>query len=207
MTANGTTLQDGARQLRGAGSVTGPGQVIARQLTRSGETLLLAMEPLDEAEFFAENPNGFSAAWVAGHLACFMDLFTSWFVTGPSGKIFDAAFHQVFNDTAVAGPGPVSKADSVDRERYGKGLLLLRFRHAGIKTLRMLAAFDPALWDAAAPPAAPVTMAYAGAVWEDLGAHVYWHLGELAGSMPRFRGTYTLNLRPHHLYVPPDAPR
>jgi hypothetical protein len=48
-------------------------------------------------------------------------------------------------------------------------------------------------------------MATGGAIWERLAVHGYWHCGELAGSMPRFFGTYTLNIAPHHLYVVPDA--
>jgi hypothetical protein len=180
--------------------VTGPGQVIARQLTRSGETLLLAMEPLDEAEFFAENANGFSAAWVTGHLACVADLFSSWFDGGQ--LLLDKGFHQVFNETAVVAAGMESKAASVNRERFGKALLLLRFRQAVIKALLVLKKLDPAAWDAPPPPGVPATLLTGGAVWEILAAHVYWHCGELAGSMPRFFGTYTLNILPHHLYAP-----
>jgi hypothetical protein len=180
--------------------VTGPGQVIARQLTRSGETLLLAMEPLDEVEFFAENANGFSAAWVTGHLACVADLFSSWFDGG--GLMLDEWFHRVFNETAVTEAGLGSKAAGVDRERYPKVLLLLWFQQAVIKALLILKKLDPAAWDASPPPGVPATLLTGGAVWEILGAHVYWHCGELAGSMPRFFGTYTLNILPHHLYTP-----
>src|ERR1700722_7181798 len=80
----------------GAGIVTDAKQVIARQLTRSGEIFILAMEPLDDGEFFAENPDGLSAAWVTGHLACVADLFSSWF-TGPP-MTCGQEFHQVFNE-------------------------------------------------------------------------------------------------------------
>lgn len=174
--------------------------VIARQLTRSGETFILAMEPLDEAEFFAENPDGFSAAWVAGHLACVADLFSSW--SDGRTLLLDASFHAVFNETAVTGPGEVSKAASVDPGLYPKSSLLLAFQRAVVKALAVLRAFDPARWDSPAPSWVPVTLT-CGAVWEILAAHVYWHNGGLAGSMPRFAGTYTLNILPHHLYVPP----
>lgn len=168
--------------------------VIARQLDRSGNTLMLALEPLDEAEFFAGNPNGFSAAWVTGHLACVADLFSSWFdgrlLLGPS-------FHAVFNQTAVT----AEDADRVTMARqYPKARLLLEFRRAMIKALRALAAFDEEQWDATGPAGIPVSLVTGGAVWEALAAHVYWHCGELAGSMPRFFGTYTLNVLPHHLY-------
>jgi hypothetical protein len=176
-------------------------QLIARQITRSGDTFLLAMEPLDEAEFYAENSNGFSAAWVTGHLACVADLFSSWFDGGQA--FLGAGFHAVFNETAITGPAGVSKAASVDRETYGKDLLLLRFRQAMVKALGVMRTFELAAWDDPAPPGVPVTMRTGGDVWEILAAHIYWHCGELAGSMPRFAGTYTLNIAPHHLYVPP----
>jgi hypothetical protein len=182
-------------------------QVVARQVTRSGETLLLALEPLDDGEFFAENKNGYSAAWVTGHLACVADLFSSWF---GNGLLFERPFHQVFNDTADAAPflrlvDPVSKAASVDPALYPKTLLLARFQQAMRKALRILDAFGSELWDDPAPAGVPVTWRTGGDVWELLAVHTYWHCGELAGSMPRFSGTYTLNIAPHHLHVPAEV--
>lgn len=173
-------------------------QVIARQMDRSGNTLHLALEPVSDDEFFAENPNGFSAAWVTGHLACVADLFSSWF---DYGLLFDRGFHQAFNETDVTRAGSVSKAASVSRERYPKADLLFLFRQAVVKALRALEAFDLAQWDAPPPPGVPVSLRAAGDVWEHLAVHVYWHLGELAGSMPRFAGTYTLNMVPHYFYL------
>lgn len=174
-------------------------QVIKRQVTLSGNTLLLALEPVSEDEFFAENATGFSAAWTAGHLSCVADLFSSWF----DGRLaLSREFHQVFNETEVTAAGPASKAAGVSRERYPKENLLLRFRQAVVKAMRALDAFDLAQWDAPAPPGAPVSLLTGGAVWEHLAVHAYWHLGELSGSMPRFAGTYTLNIVPHYLHYP-----
>jgi hypothetical protein len=178
-------------------------QVIARQMTRSGETLIIALEPVSDDEFFAENPDGLSAARVTGHLACVADLFSSWF---DGCRLLSAEFHQVFNDTAVTAAGPGSKAAGVSRELYPKADLLLWFRQAMVKALRALNAFDLSHWDTPGPPGLPVTMRTGGDVWEFLGGHTYWHCGGLASSMSRFRGTYTLNLQPHHLYVPPERP-
>jgi len=174
--------------------------VIARMITLSGQTLLLAVEPLSDDVFFAENDNGFSAAWVLGHGACFPDLFSSWFTD--TGLLLGAEFHAVFNETAVVAAGPVSKAASVDRERFPKEELMLRFREASTKALRVLRGFNVTEWDSPAPPGAPLTLRTAGDVWERLAVHSYWHNGELSGSMETFRGTYTLNIEPHHLYVP-----
>lgn len=176
--------------------------VVARQLDRSGNTLVLAMEPLDDEDFFAANANGFSAAWVVGHLACVADLFSSWF---DGYRLLGSSFHAVFNDTAITPDRPLGKAASVRSEEFPKELLLLELRRAMVKALRALAAFDEEQWDVAGPPGIPVSLVTGGAVWEVLAAHVYWHCGELAGSMPRFFGTYALNILPHHFYVPPEG--
>jgi hypothetical protein len=179
--------------------MTDASHLVARQITLSGETLLLALEPLDEAEFFGELPTGFSAAWAIGHLACVYDLFSSWF---DGELLLSGDFHATFNDTAVTADGPVSKAAGVDRALYPKADLLLWFRQAAAKALLTLRRFDAGRWDTPAPAGVPVTLLTGGAVWERLAVHAYWHCGELAGSMRRFYRTYTLNILPHHLYVP-----
>jgi hypothetical protein len=178
-------------------------QIVARQLDHSGSILMLGMEPLDDGEFFAELKTGFSPAWTVGHIACFADLFSAEFDNRQ--LLFGPEFHQVFNDTEVAGAGPVSKAASVDPGRYPKMLLLLRFRQAVTKALRTLHEFNTGQWDDMALPGTPVSLLTKGAVWERLAVHIYWHCGELAGSMPRFRDTYALNIIPHHFYLPKDA--
>jgi|SRR5580765_1518412 hypothetical protein len=176
-------------------------QLIARQMDRMGTAFMNAMGPASGAEFFAANRNGFSAAWVAGHMACVYDLFSSWF----SGELlFEDSFHALFNETDVAAPGPVSKAASVHPGCYSKALLLHRFNQAWVKAARTLNAFDVSRWDAPAPSGAPVSLITGGAVWEVLGLHVGWHCGELAGSMPRFYDTYALNTLAHYGYVPPE---
>jgi hypothetical protein len=174
-------------------------QVIKRQVDRSGNTLMLGLEPVSDDEFFAENATGFSAAWTVGHLACVADLFSSWF----DGYLtFGREFHQVFNDTGVTAARPVSRAE--ENSKYSKENLLFSFRQGVTKALRTLEVFDAGQWDAPAPPHAPASLLTGGSVWEHLAVHVYWHCGELAGSMPRFYGTYTLNTVPHYFYVPPQ---
>ena len=182
--------------------------LIARQLDRSGTILLRALEPLAGEEFYAENANGYSAAWTVGHLAAVCDLLSFWFDTGP--LLFDPLFHRVFNDTTVAQvqPGEVPAGATVASKArqavfYPKADLLQRFEQAMIKALRVLAAFDVTQWDTPAP-SVPRSLGTGGAVWEALAVHVYWHCGELAGSMERFHGTYTLNPMSHYFYAPPE---
>lgn len=174
-----------------------PADVVLRQLDRSGNTLMLALEPVSDEEFFAVNANGFSAAWVTGHLACVADLFSSWL--GDGQLLLDAPFHAVFNETAVTGATDRAAAAGA---HHTKAELLLKLRQSMVKALRVLAAFDASRWDAPAPPGTPASLLTGGAVWEVLAVHVYWHCGELAGSMPRFSGTYALNILPHYFYIP-----
>lgn len=172
--------------------------VVSRQIHRSGNILLNAMSLVDDDEFFAENSNGLSAAWVVGHLACVSDLFTKWF----RGELmFSSEFHSVFNDTDMAGPAPISKAASVDREMYSKADLLLWFRQAVVKALLALDAFDITMWDAPGPNGTPLSLSTGGEVWEVLAVHTYWHLGELSGSMPRFFDMYSLHALPNYFYM------
>jgi hypothetical protein len=172
-----------------------PHDVIARQMEHSGSTLLTALEPLDETEFFAVNANGFSAAWVTGHLAAVAELFSSWFDGDP---VRDPAFHSVFNETSAT--AAARDLDAI-RHSYSKDILLLAFRRATIKALRALRTVTD--WDAPGPPSTPAGLT-AGGVWERLAMHTGWHCGELAGSMKRFHGTYTLNTVSHYFYISPD---
>ena len=188
--------------------MTTPADIIARQLDRSGTILLRALEPLSDEEFYAENANGCSAAWTVGHLAAVCDLLSFAFDTGP--RQFDPLFHRVFNDTAAqVQPGEVPAGATVAGKArqavyYPKADLLQRFEQAVTKALRVLTAFDTAQWDAPGPPGTPRSLATGGAVWEHLAVHIYWHCGELAGSMERFHGTYTLNPMSHYFYTPPE---
>jgi hypothetical protein len=178
-----------------------PRNIIARQMEASGATLLLAFEPVSDEEFYAANATGFSAAWTIGHLACVDDLFSSWLCGGR--LLLDHDFHKVFNETS-SGTAPDPGVRRAAAEKYPKAELLLKFRQARVKALRVLSTFSTAQWDTEAPPGTPLSLPTGGSVWEHLGRHVDWHLGELAGSMKRFEGTYTLNMAPHYFYVPPE---
>jgi hypothetical protein len=171
-------------------------QVVKRQMERSGNTLFLGLEPLTNKEFFKPNANGVSAAWTIGHLSCVADLFSSWF---DNELMFGVKFHRVFNETAAVETNTVARMKRV-RESYPKADLLLRFRQAIIKVMHALDAFDVEQWDAPGPLDTPISMPTGGTVWELLAVHIYWHCGELAGSMERFHGTYTLNIAPHYFF-------
>lgn len=178
-------------------------QVIARQMTLTGERLMDALEPLTAAEFFAGLPTGYSPGWTLTHLTCVADLFSSWF---DGVLLYDHEFHKVFNDTGISEPEPFTRAASIDQDLYPMSLLLHRFPEAMRKALRALAAFPVQQWDAPPPRAVPAIMPTGGWVWEHLGLHTAWHCGELAGSMERFYGTYSLNVLSHRLaLVPPEG--
>lgn len=173
--------------------------IIINQITRSGETLVLALEPLTDDEFFGCLDTGYSPAWTVGHLACVADLFSSWLDIKP--KMFDSSVHDVFNETDVNEwrPQTASKAMNVNRDEFPKEVLLHNLRRAMIKALDVLDNFDTSRWYTKGISGVPALIT-AGEIWELLAVHIYWHCGELAGSMPRFFGTYTLNILPHHFY-------
>lgn len=177
--------------------------VIARQMNRSGNTLLAGLEPVNDDEFYAVAPNGISAAWTIGHIACVNDLFSSWFAGGR--MLLDAATHKIFNNLEIAEPSGISKGASVDRQVRTKRKLLLHLRQTQVKALQVLEDFDPSSWESPIPSGLPDTLMTCGAVWEHLAVHTYWHLGELGALMPRFYGTYTLNTLPHYFYYPPQG--
>lgn len=175
-------------------------QAIRRQMNQGGNILLCGLEPLSDEEFFAASSSGASAAWTVGHLACVFDLFTSWIAARP--PVFEKRQHDVFNSLQI-GKSAKSKAEATDCGEFSKTDIILMFRQAQVRALEVLERFDVSLWDAPTPRTVPETLPTYGAIWESLGVHTFWHLGELSGSIPRFHGTYTLNTVVHYFYVPP----
>ena len=172
--------------------------VVARQMNRSGNTLLAALEPVSDDEFYATAPNGISAAWTIGHIACVNDLFSSWIADGD--MLLHSTAHQIFNSLEIAEPSGISKGASVNQEQWTKKTLFLNLRRAQVKALQILDEFDAARWETPVPSGAPDLLMTCGSVWEHLSVHTYWHLGELAAIMPRFYGTHSLNTLPHYFY-------
>lgn len=177
-------------------------QIIKRQLNRSGNILMSAVEPLPDEEFFKGGSNGVSIAWTMGHLACVMDLFGSWLAHDKPQ--LPATIHKVFNSLDIGAKGP-EKWETVDPQLHPKAEIMLWFRQAQIHLLQILEDFELRRWNQMPPAHVPDTLPTYGAVWEALGVHTYWHLGELSGSHERFFGTYTLNSVLHYFYVPPKA--
>jgi hypothetical protein len=180
-----------------------PKAVVRRQMNQAGNILLTAVEPLGADEFFAEGLNGISAAWTVGHLACVMDLFTSWIEQ--RDLVITSTMHGVFNSLEIELPTK-SKAASVDRQAFPKSDIMLLFRNTQVRTLKLLDEFDVALWEGRTPPHAPETLPTYGSIWQNLGVHTFWHLGELCGALPRFHNTHTLNTLAHYFYFRPSRP-
>ncbi len=180
-----------------------PKAVVRRQMNQAGNILLTAIEPFSNDEFYAEALNGISAAWTVGHLACVMDLFTSWIEQ--RDLFIDATMHGVFNSLEIERPTK-TKAASVDRVAMPKPDIMLLFRNTQVRTLKLLDEFDVALWESRTPPHAPETLPTYGAIWQNLGVHTFWHLGELCGALPRFHNTHSLNTLAHYFYFRPSRP-
>lgn len=177
-------------------------KIIRRQMNRSGNILLSAIEPMSDEQFFDGGLNGVSAAWTLGHLACVTDLFGSW--VRKRMPSLDSEVHKVFNSLDI-GAKDGTKAESVDPRAYSKTDIVQFFRQAQVEALATLDTFDEALWECAPPDYVPDSLPTYGAIWEAMGVHTYWHLGELCGAHPQFHGTYTLNSVLHYFYVPPNA--
>ena len=173
--------------------------LVRRQMNRSGNLLMCALEPLSEDEFFAPGVNGVSAAWTVGHLACVTDLFNSWLA--PSDKSLRDETHQVFNSLDISEKGHTTKAALVDPKAYSKQAIFLMFRQAQVRVFATLAAFDVSRWRERPPfPIPDDTLPTMGSIWENLAVHTYWHMGELSGVLSRFHGTYSLNTLLHYFY-------
>ncbi len=176
--------------------------LVRRQMNQAGNILMAALEPFSDDDFYAGGVNGVSPAWTVGHLACVLDLFTSWLE--PRDLVVEPWMHSVFNSLDI-GKKSGTKAELVDRGRLSKSEILLLFRQAQVRALQLLNDFDPEEWDQATPVYAPDTLPTRGAIWQALGVHTFWHLGELSGCVPKFHGTYTLNTVTHYFYSPPSA--
>jgi hypothetical protein len=178
-----------------------PRKLIKRMMNRSGNSLLQAVEPLPPDEFFQAGPNGISIAWTIGHLACVMDLFVSWI--GPSERILGASIHDVFNNLELRPPGGQTKAAIVQASNHTKADILFLLRKSQVHALQTLDRFPLQRWNDPPPGPAPDNLHTCGDIWEHLAIHAYWHMGELAATLPRFHGTYTLNMLPHYFYYLP----
>lgn len=173
-------------------------RIVRRQMNRSGNIMLSALEPLLDAEFFQAGLNGVSPAWTVGHVACVTDLFSSWLDS--DGLLLPRATHDIFNSLDIGEKSGLSKAELVDPQRFSKASILLMMRQAQVKALRVLDRFDVSRWEEGSPEEVPETLPTCGSIWEHLSVHTYWHLGEFSGSIPRFHGTYTVNTVLHYFF-------
>jgi hypothetical protein len=179
-----------------------PKLLVRRQMNQAGNILLSALEPFTDEEFFAGAANGISPAWTVGHLACVMDLFTHWIE--PRELAIPAWMHSIFNSTDIEKPAK-SKADSVDPKALPKADVVRLFRATQIEALKLLDQFDSRLWESRTSPTTPETLPTYGSIWQALGVHTFWHLGELCGCISRFHGTHSLNTVAHYFYYRPSG--
>jgi DinB superfamily len=173
-----------------------PKLIVRRQLARSGNTLMAAMEPLKDDEFFGAGPSGVSPAWTVGHLACVSDLFGAALDDGRLALPPEA--HAAFNDLDIGERKVANKAAGVDRQQFAKPSIIRMMRQSQIRLLKVLDVFDVKLWDAPGPDRFADTLPTYGAVWEHLAVHTYWHLGELSSAVERFYGTLSMNCMLHY---------
>ncbi|MEM6997241.1 MAG: hypothetical protein AAF721_42445 [Myxococcota bacterium] len=112
-------------------------------------------------------------------------------------------FHRIFNPTDVVDLDLPSqtKAETVDPERWPAAKITLMFRQAQVRAFATLEAFDVGRWGERPPRKIPDDrLPTLGAIWETLAVHTYWHMGELAGAIPRYQGTTSMNTLLHYFY-------
>lgn len=173
-----------------------PKLIVRRQLNRSGNTLVAALEPLKDEEFFKGGPSGISAAWTMGHLACVNDLFAA---ALDDGKLaFSQEAHSAFNDLAVGDRKFATRAEAVDPQLFPKLKIITMMRQAQIRVLKVLDVFDIRRWNEPSPDRIADTLPTLGSLWEHLAVHTYWHLGELSSAVERFYGTHSMNSMLHY---------
>lgn len=113
--------------------------------------------------------------------------------------------HNIFNSLEIEHPNK-TKAASVDRLVLPKSDIVLLFRNTQIRTLKLLSEFEVEMWEDRTPRYAPEALPTYGSIWQNLGVHTFWHLGELCGALPRFHGTHSLNTLAHYFYFKPSRP-
>jgi hypothetical protein len=173
-----------------------PKLIVRRQLNRSGNTLVAALEPLKEDEFFRGGPSGISAAWTVGHLACVNDLFAA---ALDDGKLaFPPEAHTAFNDLEIGDRKFATRADAVDPQLFSKSKIITMMRQAQVRLLKVLDVFDVRRWDDPSPDRIADSLPTMGSLWEHMAVHTYWHLGELSSAVERFYGTHTMNSMLHY---------
>lgn len=185
-----------AETKRGTGFEDLPKLIVRRQLTRSGNILMAAIEPLTDEEFFKGGPSGISSAWTLGHLACVADLFGAALDDGKLALPPEA--HTMFNDLDIGEQKFATKAEAVDPQKFSKSRIITMMRQSQVRLLKVMDAFDVNRWHEPAPDRFADTLPTYGAVWEHLAVHTYWHLGELSSAVERFYGTHSMNSMLHY---------
>ncbi len=170
--------------------------VIKRQIDSSGILLLNASKILTDDEFKEEHDGGVSMAWVLGHLTALQD----WAVH----RVFLEEEPKLNRTIREAFKGGRKIVDS-DREHIGtKEEMEQQFAESQYITIRTLESFDDSLWDKETPSACRFPTL--GSLWEHLGVHNYWHLGQVGSVIPKLVGSnLTLSVPRYYTVDPIDS--
>jgi len=153
--------------------------IIKRQIDSSGITLLNASRLLSDEEFFEECCGNVSMAWTLGHLAAFQD----WAVN----RVFLENEPILGRETREALKGG-REITEMDRALLpSKAELENFFIQTQALTISTLEEFNEELWDQETPSGCRFPTL--GSLWENLGVHNIWHLGNVGGVIPKLVGS------------------
>ncbi len=151
--------------------MTTPNDVVMQQLNSSQFLLDKLVADLSDAEYFRPPvPGANHTGWIVGHIAVSEDSLVSG-VAGAAKRIPETT-QALFQggSTCVADSSKYPPRKQIDE--------LLRTTRA--HTLEALKSFDPAKWDSPSPEGWSKDMfPTLGAIWALIGAHTYWHIGQL----------------------------
>lgn len=125
----------------------------------------------DEEYFKVPVADGNHAAWNVGHIACSEDSMVEGITSGK--KHIAEETHELFKGGSVCTPGATTYPTRADIDKM--------LHEARERTVCALKAFDDAKWEEPSPEGYPKEVfPTIGAVWGMIGAHQFWHIGELA---------------------------
>lgn len=148
---------------------------VIRQQLSNGQMLIekFTADLSDKDYFVPAVPGANHAAWIVGHIAVSEDFIVGQ-ITG-SGMRLPKAMHDVFNGKSVCHPDASKYPPRKDIDEM--------HRTTRAHSIEALSMFNDAKWADAAPAGMNSPMfPTLGAMWGMVGAHPFWHIGQLTTS-------------------------
>lgn len=164
--------------------MTNAASSINRMIQSSAARYFQCCSTLSDKEFYADNDFGLSVAWITGHLVNSQDYFVS--------RMLDAP--RKFEQYEKSFRGGRALTDDDNIRGVSRINLMADFRNCHQYAIESLMTFDMSQWDEPIPAREVGDSAYfsASMMWEFLGRHTFYHLGQLSCLVPRLSESSTL---------------